>query len=34
METKLFKELAVGQTFRLARRPGMELVKITPRPAR
>lgn len=30
METKLFKELAVGQTFRLARRPDMELVKIAP----
>ena len=30
MEIKLFKELPVGQTFRLARRPDVELVKIKP----
>lgn len=28
VETKLFKELPIGQTFRLARRPNIELIKI------
>ena len=30
VEIKLFKELPIGQVFRLARRSDMELVKIAP----